>query len=197
MKTQKWRLKKKEAQSMCWNSWLFLYARGIRRAGVSRWSGNISYVLLRRSKAALPFPTGSNWVFLRAGGKSEFWDGGVKALAHAILTKPFMCVTHINRFMKEIPRLSERKLSWKELGLAEKLLKRYILWSGEGLRGSICQPTRTCITSLQLCAVHALTCGKESGLLELCVGQRLLVVQNTGVEQGARSVVLLKCRSLW
>lgn len=61
----------------------------------------------------------------------------------------------------------------------------------------ICVSVHAAHTVYCVYRLGALTCGKEMGLLELCVGQRLLVVQNTGIEQGARSVALLKCWSLW
>ena len=48
------------------------------------------------------------------------------------------------------------------------------------------------------CGAMNHTCGIErSCLLELCIGQSLLVVQHTRVEEGAGPVVLLQCLSLW
>ena len=42
-----------------------------------------------------------------------------------------------------------------------------------------------------------LTCGEVGGLLEVRVGQGLLIVQEAGVEQVAGPVALLQSLSLW
>lgn len=130
----------------------------------------------------------STWEQLRVRtGRSKFRDGTwiVVTLAHTPAQPVSLCASLCLFWL--ITRDALRCVTGREVSWAHSV-------------SVICVCALACsayLRALLFASACYLTCGKESGLLELCVGQRLLVVQNTGVEQGARSVALLECLSLW